>query len=121
RAQRRSARAFRTPTHVAKRSRFAVGGIRSARKTIAGKFSAGLHPRRAHYRRAVFGREGITTDFIDFADRIVLSFQARLTEGYVSARPARAERPSRNGIATRPPLQIKMDRSALHELADKIF
>src|SRR5436189_5055086 len=60
RAQRRSARAFRAPAHVAKRSRFAVGRIRSARKTIAGKFPSGLHPRHAHRCGAIYRREAMT-------------------------------------------------------------
>src|SRR6266550_3343909 len=57
RAQRRSARTFRTPAHVAKRSWFAVGRIRSARKTISGKFSASIYSRLPHRRCSVFGRE----------------------------------------------------------------
>src|SRR6059058_2968388 len=96
--QRRSARIFRAPARVTKRSRFVVGGIRSARKTIAWKFPASLHPRRTHRGRAVFGREGMTVEprisrigwFVPFPG-------ARLTEGRAFARPGRAEaRPSGN-------------------------
>src|SRR5947199_127165 len=62
RTQRRSARIFRAPAGVTERSRFVVGGIRSARKTIAWKFPSSIHPRRTHRGRAFFGREGMTVE-----------------------------------------------------------
>src|SRR4029077_5090742 len=61
-AQRRSARTFRTPAHVAKRSRFDIGRIRSARTTITGKFSASIYSCLPHRRCSVFGREGMIAD-----------------------------------------------------------